>query len=100
MNVLVLGGCGIQGKGALFDLSKNPFVDRIIYADLDPESIHSMNYIQHDRIIPAYLNAQDKPATVSLMKHGDITPLMFSAELKILRRRWTAKFSGRLDTSV
>ena len=53
MNVLVLGGCGIQGKGALYDLSHNPSMDRIICADLDPESIHSMNYIQHDRIIPA-----------------------------------------------
>ena len=68
MNVLVLGGCGIQGKGALYDLSHNPSIDRIICADLDPEQIYSVNYIQHDRIIPAHLNAQDKPAMVSLMK--------------------------------
>ena len=68
MNVLVLGGCGIQGKGALYDLSHNPSIDRIICADLDPELIYSVNYIQHDRIIPAHLNAQDKPAMVSLMK--------------------------------
>lgn len=70
MNVLVLGGCGIQGKGALYDLSHNPSIDRIICADLDPELIYSVNYIQHDRIIPAHLNAQDKPAMVSLMKQG------------------------------
>ncbi len=68
MNVLVLGGCGIQGKGALYDLSQNPSIDRIICADLDPEHIYSVNYIQHDRIIPVHLNAQDKPAMVSLMK--------------------------------
>ena len=68
MNVLVLGGCGIQGKGALYDLSHNPSIDRIICADLDPELIYSVNYIQHDRIIPAHLNAQDKPTMVSLMK--------------------------------
>ena len=82
MNVLVLGGCGIQGKGALFDLSHNPSVDRIICADLDPERIHSVNYIQHDRIIPAHLNAQDKPAMVSLMKQEvdvviDLLPSQF-----------------------
>ncbi len=82
MNVLVLGGCGIQGKGALFDLSKNPIVDRIICADLDPERIHSVNYIQQDKIIPAHLNAQDKPAMVSLMKQGidvviDLLPSQF-----------------------
>lgn len=70
MNVLVLGGCGIQGKGALYDLSHNPSIDRIICADLDPEHIYSVNYIQHDRIIPVHLNAQDKPAMVSLMKQG------------------------------
>jgi saccharopine dehydrogenase-like NADP-dependent oxidoreductase len=82
MNVLVLGGCGIQGKGALLDLSKNPRVDRIICADLDPESIHSVGYIQQDRIIPARLNAQDKSAMVSLMKQGidvviDLLPSQF-----------------------
>ncbi len=70
MNVLVLGGCGIQGKGALFDLSKNKIVDRIICADLDPERIRCADYIQHDKIVPAHLNAQDTPALVSLMKQG------------------------------
>jgi saccharopine dehydrogenase-like NADP-dependent oxidoreductase len=82
MNVLVLGGCGIQGKGALFDLSKNPLVNRIICADLDPEHIYSVNYILHDRIIPARLNAQDKSAMVSLMKQDvdvviDLLPSRF-----------------------
>ncbi len=82
MNVLVLGGCGIQGKGALFDLSKNPSVDRILCADMDPEHIHSVNYIQHDKIIPVRLNAQDKPAMISLMKQGvdiviDLLPSQF-----------------------
>ncbi|MBI5592293.1 MAG: saccharopine dehydrogenase NADP-binding domain-containing protein [Deltaproteobacteria bacterium] len=82
MNVLVLGGCGIQGKGALYDLSRNPSMDRIICADLDPERIHSASYIQHDRIIPARLNAQDKTAMVSLMKQDvdvviDLLPSQF-----------------------
>ena len=82
MNVLVLGGCGIQGKGALYDLSRNPSMERIICADLNPELLHSANYIQQDRIIPAYLNARDKPAMVSLMKQGvdvviDLLPSQF-----------------------
>jgi lysine 6-dehydrogenase len=82
MNVLVLGGCGIQGKGALFDLSKNPIVDRIICADMDPERIHSANYIQREKIIPVHLDAQDKSAIISLMKQQvdvviDLLPSQF-----------------------
>ena len=30
MKVLVLGGCGIQGKAALFDLSKREWVSTIV----------------------------------------------------------------------
>ena len=82
MNVLVLGGCGIQGKGALYDLSKNPIVDRIICADMDPERIHSANYIQREKIIPVHLDAQDKSAIISLMKQQvdvviDLLPSQF-----------------------
>ncbi len=82
MNVLVLGGCGIQGKGALFDLSKDPLVDRIICADMEPERIHSVKYIQQNKIVPISLNAGDKDAMVALMKQGvdvviDLLPSQF-----------------------
>jgi lysine 6-dehydrogenase len=82
MNVLVLGGCGITGKGALFDLSKNPLVNRIVCADMDPERVGSIKYIQQDRIIPTHLNAQDRSAMAALMKQEidiviDLLPSQF-----------------------
>jgi lysine 6-dehydrogenase len=82
MNVLVLGGCGIQGKGALYDLSRNPSMNRIICADVDPERILSATYIQHERIIPTRINAQNKSEMVSLMKQDvdvviDLLPSQF-----------------------
>jgi lysine 6-dehydrogenase len=82
MNILVLGGCGIQGKGALFDLSKNPLVDQIICADMNPDRILSVNYLQCDKIIPANLDARDMSAMISLMKQGadiviDLLPSQF-----------------------
>jgi saccharopine dehydrogenase-like NADP-dependent oxidoreductase len=36
MKVLVLGGCGIQGRAAVFDLAKNPAVFEVICADARP----------------------------------------------------------------
>jgi saccharopine dehydrogenase-like NADP-dependent oxidoreductase len=82
MNVLVLGGCGIQGKGALYDLSRNPSMNRIICADIDPERIHSVDYVRQDRIEPAFLDARDKPAMISLMRQDvdvviDLLPSQF-----------------------
>ena len=34
MKILVLGGCGIQGKAILYDLSRNPNVSEVICADV------------------------------------------------------------------
>ena len=40
MKLLVLGGCGSQGRAALYDLSKNASVAQITRADIQPELIH------------------------------------------------------------
>jgi saccharopine dehydrogenase-like NADP-dependent oxidoreductase len=82
MNVLVLGGCGITGKGALYDLSKNPRVNRIICADMDPSCVRSLTYVDQNKIIPEVLNATDRSALTALMKQGvdiviDLLPSQF-----------------------
>lgn len=82
MNILVLGGCGIQGKGALLDLAKNPAVHRILCADIDPERIRGTAFIPQDKITPVRLNAQDKSALLALMKQDiqvviDLLPSQF-----------------------
>ena len=46
MKVLVLGGCGIQGRAALYDLSRNERIDRVTCADIQPELLHSFDFIR------------------------------------------------------
>ena len=67
MKVLVLGGCGIQGRAALYDLSRNPSVDRIDCADIQPEPLHSFDFIDKARIQIARIDANDPNALASKM---------------------------------
>ena len=50
MQVLVLGGCGIQGRAALYDLSRNQSVDQVTCADIRPDLIHSFDFLETDKI--------------------------------------------------
>jgi saccharopine dehydrogenase-like NADP-dependent oxidoreductase len=50
MRALVLGGCGIQGRAALYELSRNPAVDRVTCADLRPDLIHSFDFLDAAKI--------------------------------------------------
>ena len=57
MNVLVLGGCGQQGRAALYDLSRNVNVDHITCADIQPELVHSFDFIGLYTSTPCYEDA-------------------------------------------
>lgn len=67
MNVLVLGGCGIQGRAALYDLSRNPRVDQVTCADIHPDLIHSFTFLETAKIQPVRLDANDPKALASIM---------------------------------
>jgi lysine 6-dehydrogenase len=67
MKVLVLGGCGIQGRAALYDLSRNPSVDQVTCADIRPELIHSFDFLDKARIQSIRLDASDPNALASKM---------------------------------
>ena len=67
MRVLVLGGCGLQGRAALYDLSKNQNVDQITCADIQPEIVHSFDFIDTTKIQPVRFDANDPNALPSLM---------------------------------
>ena len=62
MKVLVLGGCGIQGRAALYDISRNPLVDRIVCADINPDLIHSFEFLDTAKIYSQRLDANDSHA--------------------------------------
>ena len=67
MKVLVLGGCGSQGRAALYDLSKNENVTQITCADIQPQLIHSFDFIDTTKIQTVQMDAEDKNALVSIM---------------------------------
>jgi saccharopine dehydrogenase-like NADP-dependent oxidoreductase len=67
MKVLVLGGCGIQGRAALHELSQNPAVDRITSADIQPDLIHTFDFLDTTRIQSVGLDAGDPNALASIL---------------------------------
>jgi saccharopine dehydrogenase-like NADP-dependent oxidoreductase len=65
MKILVLGGCGIQGRAALYDLSRNVAVDPC--ADIQPELVDSFDFIDKAKIQIDRIDARDPNALTSKM---------------------------------
>lgn len=70
MKVLVLGGCGIQGRGALFDLSKNDRVSEVVCADVNPRALKEFTYVSDTKVTGVKLDANDRNALLELMGRG------------------------------
>jgi len=69
MRVLVLGG-GIQGKAALFDLARHAWAKRIVVADVSPDNLKQLAYVDHSKIQIEQVNADDPAALFALMNRG------------------------------
>ncbi|MGB5422670.1 MAG: saccharopine dehydrogenase C-terminal domain-containing protein [Desulfobacterales bacterium] len=67
MKALVLGGCGIQGRAALYDLSRNSNVDQVTCADIQPDLVHSFGFLDTAKIQSIGLDANDPNALASIM---------------------------------
>jgi saccharopine dehydrogenase-like NADP-dependent oxidoreductase len=67
MKVLVLGGCGSQGRTALYDLSRNDSVDQVTCADIRPGLLGSYDFIDKASIRAVHLDATDATALASVM---------------------------------
>jgi lysine 6-dehydrogenase len=67
MQILVLGGCGSQGRAALYDLARNGNADHITCADLHPELLESFDFIDKTNIRAVRLDASDQKALASVM---------------------------------
>jgi saccharopine dehydrogenase-like NADP-dependent oxidoreductase len=67
MRVLLLGGCGIQGRAALYDLSRNVSVDHITCADIQPELADSFDFIDKAKIQVVRIDANDPNELASKM---------------------------------
>ena len=70
MKVLVLGGCGIQGRAALYDLARNARVDHVTCADIQPERVDSFGFIDKAKIQTVRLDAHDPNLLADKMGEG------------------------------
>jgi len=83
MKILVLGGCGIQGRAILYDLSRNPKVNEVVCADVFPESLSPFRkHLDMNKIKLVDVDAKDKKILVSLMRQNvnaviDVLPAQF-----------------------
>ena len=73
MKVLVLGGCGIQGKAAVYDLAKNAGVDEVICADADLKGVVELStFTPMEKVRPVAVDAKDPAGLSRLVKKADV----------------------------
>ncbi len=73
MRVLVLGGCGIQGKAAMVDLSGSATVERVICADASLEGLRDISdVIDPTKVRTASLDAGDSESLERLFRQADV----------------------------
>jgi len=70
MKILVLGGCGIQGQGALYDLSRNPRVSEIVCGDVDVSPLARWSFLDQSKIRGVALDAAHGEELAALMGSG------------------------------
>ena len=73
MRVLVLGGCGIQGKAAVFDLAKGPDVQEVICADANFEALDEISaFVDMAKIRTESLDASNPEDLERLFRQADV----------------------------
>ena len=71
MKVVVLGGLGLQGRAALWDLSRNSRVQEIVCADSSLKTWDRLaDWVDTARTRPVEVDASDRQALVSLLGQG------------------------------
>ena len=73
MKALVLGGCGIQGKSAVYDLAKSTAVEEVICADVNLDGIKELSgFIDMTKVRTASLDASDSAELDRLFRQVDV----------------------------
>ena len=73
MNVLVLGGCGTQGKAAVYDLAGSEAVDTVICADVDPGGIETIaGFTDMAKVRTEKMDAGDARGLDRLFQQADV----------------------------
>ena len=73
MRILVLGGCGIQGKTAVYDLARTTAVQRVICADVNLKKIKEISgFIDMSKVSTESLDAGDSESLDRLFRQADV----------------------------
>ncbi len=84
MRVVVLGGGGLTGRGAVRQLAAGGVFDEIVVADLDPELAEAAARAAGDRARTAALDVRDRRATATLLRGATVvvnaTPYPFNLD--------------------
>lgn len=73
MKVLVLGGCGIQGRTVLYDLAPDPDIDEIICADIRLDELDKIKpFVDMAKITTKVVDARQKDQLIDLYAKVDI----------------------------
>lgn len=73
MKVLVLGGCGIQGRTVVSDLAGSPGVEEVICADIRLDDLSLIaDFTEMSKVRPVILDAADHDSLVELLKQCDV----------------------------
>ncbi len=83
MKILVLGGCGVQGRTALYDLASDPDISEIICADIQFDELSKIeNFTDMGKITTAKIDAQKKSDLLDLYRKVDLVIDLLPKEFK------------------
>jgi lysine 6-dehydrogenase len=73
MKFLILGGCGTQGRTALYDLASDKNVEHIICADIRFDELEKIrSFTDMGKISTVTIDAQDKESLIDLYQKVDV----------------------------
>jgi len=73
MKILVLGGCGIQGRTAIHDLSKETDVEEILCADTSFEDLDKIrDFTDMSKVTTITVDGNDKGQLIKLFRQADL----------------------------
>ena len=83
MKILVLGGCGTQGRTALYDLASDKNVSHIICADLQFDELSKIkDFTDMEKITTARIDAENKSDLLNLYRKVDVVIDLLPKEFK------------------
>lgn len=73
MKILVLGGCGIQGRAAVYDLAGSAAVDEVICADANLDGfVELAPFTNMAKVRPVAVDANDQESLSKLFEQADV----------------------------